>query len=121
MCAKVRSKLAGIITRLLNKNIAKDFIEEFLPRDRYLEIKLQEICSRCPLYGEGNGHSSISPSDRGNIDMCRRRYFGLLLESFIGKPGDRETDWLYSYLKKCEDCLLSEVGNNPTFYMEPGR
>jgi hypothetical protein len=107
MFDKVRIKVANIIPRLLNKNIVKDFVEEFLPKDRYLEIKLREICSQCPLYDKGKGHSSISPSDRGNIDMCRRRYFGLLLQSFVGKPGDEETIWLYSYLKRCEDCLLS--------------
>jgi hypothetical protein len=109
MFGKVRIKVANIITRLFNKRIMKDFVEEFLPRDRYLEIKLQEICSQCPLSGDGRGHRGVSPSDRRDIDMCRRSYFGLLLQSFVGKPGEEETNWLYSYLKRCEDCLLSRV------------
>jgi hypothetical protein len=107
MLDKIRIKVANIITRLFNRKIVKDFVEEFLPRDRYLEIKLREICSQCPLCGDGKGHRGISPSDRRDIDTYRRSYFGLLLQSFVGKPGDEETNWLYSYLKRCEDCLLS--------------
>ena len=107
MFDKVRNKVAGITKRAFNEKSLKDFIYEFLPRDRYLKIKLREICSQCPLYDDGKGHRGVSTSSMGNIDMCRRRYFGLLLQSFVGKPGEEETNWLYSYLNKCEDCLLS--------------
>jgi hypothetical protein len=121
MFDKVRNKVAGITKRAFNRKSVKDFIYEFLPRDRYLEIKLREICSQCPLYGDGKRHRRVSNSDRENIDMCRRRYFGLLLQSFVGKPRDEETNWLYSCLKRCEDCWLSRAGNGRTFYMKSGR
>lgn len=107
MIRRVRAKAAGCVKRIFNKEMVKEFTQEFLPRDRYLELKLQEVCSKCPLHDDTRNHRDLSPSDRGSLDRCRMRYFGLLLQSFLGSPGDEETRWLYSYLKRCELCLLS--------------
>jgi hypothetical protein len=111
MIQKLRTRAAVCVKRLINRQTIKSFVQEFLPRDRYLEPKLQEICSECPLHGGIEVHRGLSPADEASLDGCRMRYFGLLLQSFAGKPGDEETEWLYSYLKKCEECLLSNADN----------
>jgi hypothetical protein len=49
-------------------------------------------------------HDNPTPQDNEKIDECRKQYFGALLQSYLGKAGDQEIDWLYSYLKKCEEC-----------------
>lgn len=46
MFVRVRTIVAEFIKRALNSKIVKDFVVEFLPRDKYLEIKLREICSQ---------------------------------------------------------------------------
>lgn len=112
MINRVRVKATSCAKHIFNKEIVKDFAKEFLPRHRYLELKLEEICSKCPLHDNTRGHQNLSPSDREGLDTCRMRYFGLLLQSFVGKPGDEETKWLYSYLRRCEDCLLSGPDSN---------
>jgi hypothetical protein len=114
MFVKVLTKLATYIKRTLDTKIVKDLVKELLPRDRYLEIKLSEICSQCPLGKDKKGHQSSPLSDSETIDICRKRYFGFLLQSFVGKPGNEETNWLYSYLKRCEDCSLSGAGSGTT-------
>jgi hypothetical protein len=106
------------IKRMFNREIVRDFVNEFLPRDKYLEIKLQEICSQCPLNDGEKGNRNFSEYIMDNIDTCRKRYFGLILRSFVGKPGDEETDRLYSYLKKCEDCLFSRTGVDLFLYVK---
>lgn len=121
MFEKTQTKIVDFARRVLNSEFVKAFTDEFLSRDRYLEIKLEEICSRCPLGDDGKRYSSVFPFDEENIEMCRRKYFGILLKSFIGKPGDTETDWLYSYLKKCESCLLSRMDNTPDCRIFPER
>jgi hypothetical protein len=77
--------------------------------EKALESRLDEICSNCPV--NGNGYRNDSPSiDTKNVDNCRMEYFGQLLQSFVGKPGDDETRKLYSLLKKCEECPSRKVG-----------
>jgi hypothetical protein len=105
--AKARGKAVACARRILNKGIVKDFVQEFLPKDRHLELKLQEVCANCPLHDGTGNHRDLSPSAREDLGRCRMRYFGILLQSFLGSPGDEETEWLFSYLRKCEECLLS--------------
>lgn len=53
----------------------------------------------------GNGDSPELQEDK-KVNECRKRYFAALLQSYLGKPGERETDWLDSHLRKCEACYL---------------
>jgi hypothetical protein len=99
----------------------RDFARGFLPENRYLEIMLEEICSQCPLNDDEKGPRNLSESVMERIDSCRKRYFGLILQSFAGKPGGGETDWLYSYLKRCEECLFSRAGIDLSSYAKAER
>jgi hypothetical protein len=99
----------------------RDFVRGFLPENKYLEIMLEEICSQCPLNDDEKKPRNLSESVMERIDSCRKRYFGFILQSFVGKPGEKETDWLYSYLKRCEDCLFSREGINFSSYAEAKR
>jgi hypothetical protein len=112
MIERVRAKVAGCAKRIFNKEIVNDFTQEFLSTERYLDLKLQETCSACPLRDSTGNHRELSPSDRESLETCRMRYFELLLQSFLGSPGDEETKWLYSCLKRCEDCLQLGVDNS---------
>ena len=95
--------------KIFNSKYIKELFQEFLPKDKYLELKLQEICSQCPLGKNTGDNNSLSPVASQSINDCRMRYFGYLLQSFTGRPGDEETRFLYAYLQKCEECLLSDA------------
>ncbi len=102
-----RGKRKAHAGRILNRQAVKEFFQEFLPGDRCLEVKLEEICSRCPLSKDSQGQREFSPQELAGLDECRMDYFGVLLQSFLGRPGDEETEQLYRYLKLCEGCLLN--------------
>jgi hypothetical protein len=87
--------------RLAKSNFIQDIRRELLPDEEYLEMKLKEICQQCPR----NGGPDTGNTNPQRITECRKRFFGVLLESFVGKPGDTETDYLYAYLESCEKCL----------------
>jgi len=82
----------------------RQFFRGFLSTEELLPLTLQDICRTCPMNGSRESHDNLTPEDREKIEKCRKRYFGALLQSYLGKAGDQETDWLYSYLKKCEEC-----------------
>ncbi|MBN2240043.1 MAG: hypothetical protein JW712_09740 [Dehalococcoidales bacterium] len=103
MINKIRRLTGTAVQRLLHSELTKEFIRGFLPREEYLELKLKEICSRCPL-GSGSPVAGGIFTDE-SVDGCREQYFGCLLQSFVGQPGEEETMTLYSYLRKCEECF----------------
>ncbi|MFQ6122143.1 MAG: hypothetical protein ACE5LA_03680 [Dehalococcoidales bacterium] len=96
------AKRTSILQKL--RGFLRGFFRGFLTTEELLPLTLEDICRVCPMTrGRGN-HSS--PEVQEKMEQCRKRYFAALLQSFLGKPGDYETDWLYSYLKKCEGCYL---------------
>lgn len=112
MPSKYWTSLADSIKHLFVNGFTREFSRSFLDPDRQLEIKLDEICSQCPA-------NSFVPKDNTQtagsevIDNCRMQYFGQLLQSFVGRAGDDETRKLFSYLKKCEDCLTFKTSGTP--------
>jgi hypothetical protein len=95
---------------LFVNGFTKELMWSFIDRDKYLEHTLDEICMNCSLHNTSPGDNG-SEDDLIVIDECRMKYFGKLLQSFVGRPGDDETIKLFSYLKKCEDCLASKTQN----------
>jgi len=112
MIAKMRVKAVDYTRRLINSEVIKDLVREMLPREAYLEQQLQEICAECLLHGDEEEHRKFTPFDWEGLDRCRMRYFEQLLQSFIGRPGSEETKLLYSFMKRCEECLRSSIDNN---------
>jgi hypothetical protein len=99
--------MVNVFKRLFSSSIANDIRMDLLPDDEYVPARLEAICRHCPR--KIRSESRI-PDDtyQKQLDDCRREFFGVLLESFTGKPGDAETNRLYSYLRSCERCLLEE-------------
>jgi hypothetical protein len=100
----------------LKKNSAvsflRNFLSEFLSTRELLPLTTDDICRVCPLNRLGENGRTPDESAVEKIDRCRKRYFATLLQSYLGKPGDEETDWLYSHLKKCEACYLRRFTGN---------
>jgi hypothetical protein len=110
MTTNFLSGMAKSLKPLFVNNVTREFVQSFKAPDDYLELKLNEICSRCPLC-KSTSDNSGSRSIQSRVDKCRMEYFGQLLQSFVGRPGDDETIKLYTYLRKCEDCLDSKMKN----------
>ena len=106
--------VSPLFRRIFNNSFTREFTEGFMDPDDYLELKLKEICTGCPLGPDqnGNGRSVDSPAGVKALDECRKQYFGRLLQSFVGRPGEDETEKLYSLLKKCEECLKTGIEEN---------
>jgi hypothetical protein len=102
--------MAKSLKPLFVNSFTRELAWGFMDCDKYLEHTLDEICSNCSLNNATAG-DNISGLDLHAIDECRMKYFGKLLQSFVGRPGDDETTKLYTYLKKCEDCLASKLKN----------
>jgi hypothetical protein len=102
--------MAKSLKPLFVNNFTREFARSFKDPDDYLELKLNEICSQCP-FNQTKPDNNNSGSNISIVDECRKEYFGQLLQSFVGRPGDDETIKLYSYLRKCEDCLSSKKKN----------
>lgn len=98
------------IRPLFINDFTREFFRGFMDPDKLLETRLDEICSRCPL-GTAVKKNGIPDFDLQVVDNCRMEFFGQLLQSFVGRPGDDETRKLFTCLKKCEDCLASKVNN----------
>ena len=110
MTHKVITGVAKFLKPLFKNGFTREFTRSFMDPDVSLELQLNEICSNCPLHtttGDDNG----SGLDMIAVDVCRREYFGQLLQSFVGRPGDDETMKLFAYLRKCEDCVASKLKN----------
>jgi len=102
--------MAKSIKPLFVNNVTREFVRNFKDPDDYLELKLNEICSQCPLNKTTSDNNGSEP-DLSKVDECRMEYFGRLLQSFVGRSGDDETIKLYTYLRKCEDCFDSKIEN----------
>jgi hypothetical protein len=85
----------------------RNFLKGFLSTRGLLPLTIEDVCRVCPLSHDGKSGSEPDESVTEKVDRCRKRYFATLLQSYLGKPGDEETDWLYSHLKKCEACYLN--------------
>lgn len=108
MTTKVFTDIAKSIKPLFINNFTRDFARSFKNPDDSLELKLNEICSQCPFNQTKPGNNN-SGSNLSLVDECRKEYFGQLLQSFVGRPGDDETRKLFSYFRKCEECLFSKM------------
>lgn len=105
---KLRPKINAYLKRVFSKESVKGYLRGFLSTEELLEITLEEICSACPMNRSAASHQKQVAPDREKINECRQRYFAALLQSYLGKPGSEETKWLYSYLKRCEECRFRE-------------
>ncbi|MBN2074204.1 MAG: hypothetical protein JW762_01500 [Dehalococcoidales bacterium] len=108
MTHKFITGVTKLLKPLFVNGFTREFTRSFMDPDVNLELQLNEICSNCPLHttaADDNG----SGLDLIAVDVCRMKYFGQLLQSFVGRPGDDETIKLYAYLKKCEDCITSKL------------
>jgi hypothetical protein len=109
------------IPEMLKKSSAvsflRDFMRGFLSTKELLPLTIEDVCRVCPLSRFDENGNGCDASALERIDTCRKRYFATLLQSYLGKPGDEETDWLYSHLKKCESCYLGMLMD--TGEMEP--
>lgn len=108
MTTNIFTSMAKSIKPLFVNNFTREFAQSFQDPDDYLELKLNEICSRCPL-DKTRLENNNSGSELNLVDECRMEYFGRLLQSFVGRPGEDETRKLFSYFKKCEECLSSKM------------
>ncbi len=111
MAKKILADLTQTLKPLFVNSFTKEFTRSFMDRDEYLELKLSEICSGCPL-DRNSEYNDTSVLDSKVIDDCRMEYFGQLLQSFVGRSGDDETRKLFSYFKKCEECLSANMHKN---------
>jgi len=100
------SRIIIMLKRIWSSTAVRGFFRGFLSTEKLLPLTLEDICQTCPMGSNRASHNNPVPQGNERIDECRKRYFAALLQSFLGKPGDYETDWLYSYLKKCEGCYL---------------
>ncbi len=100
------TQITNILKRISLSATLREFQREFLSTEKLLSLTIEDICRVCPMTNfRGNGGSPELQEDK-KVDECRKRYFAALLQSYLGKPGERETDWLDSYLRKCEACYL---------------
>lgn len=98
------TQITNILKRISLSKTLREFQRGFLSTEELLPLTIEDICRICPSFG-GNGGSPELQEDK-KVDECRKRYFAALLQSYLGKPGERETDWLDSHLRKCEACYL---------------
>jgi hypothetical protein len=110
---QLRSKVTDGLKGAFGKEGMKDFVRGFLPTEELLEISLKEICLACPANHGVQDYHKLSVSDKKKLDACRKSFFAVLLQSYLGKPGNEETELLYSYLKKCEECLFLGSSGSP--------
>ena len=92
------------ITNILKRISLSAILRGFLSTEELLPLTIEDICRICPSFG-GNGGSPELQDDK-KVNECRKRYFAALLQSYLGKPGERETDWLDFHHRKCEACYL---------------
>jgi hypothetical protein len=110
MTTKVFSGIARSLKPLFINDFTREFAQSFKDPDDALESKLDEICSQCPFNRTRPDNNGSGP-DLSIVNECRKEYFGQLLQSFVGRPGDDETKKLFSYFRKCEKCLFSKMNN----------
>ena len=98
------NRIRSIEKRIPSSQKIGHFFRGFFTTEKLLPLTLEDICQVCPAAnGRGNNNN---PEIHEKVSQCRKRYFAALLYSFLGKPGGQESDWLYSYLEKCEGCYL---------------
>jgi len=100
------TQITNILKRISLSATLREFQRGFLSTEELLPLTLEDICRICPMTSFGGNGDSPELQDDKKVDECRKRYFAALLQSYLGKPGERETDWLDSHLRKCEACYL---------------
>ena len=116
------TQITNMLKRISLSTTLREFQRGFLSTKELLPLTLEDICRICPMSGIKGNSSNPELQDNKKIDQCRKRYFAALLQSYLGKPGERETDWLYSHLGRCEACYLRKfVGADTEVLLEAGR
>jgi hypothetical protein len=105
------------LRQILSSTSLREFFRGFLSTEKWLALTLKDTCHACPASSRRAGRYDSVPQDDEKIEECRKRYFAALLQSYLGKPGDQETDWLYSYLRRCEECSFHRfAGGEPVVF-----
>lgn len=116
------TQIRNVLKRISLSRSLREFFRGFLSTEELLPLTLEDICRICPMSSSRGNTGNPEMQDNKKVDECRKRYFAALLQSYLGKPGDQETDWLYSYARKCEGCYLRRfIGADTEALLKVGR
>lgn len=102
------TEVRSAIGRIWTSEALKGFRRGFLIDAERILLELGDVCQACPARQRQTNRKGAALPGSEQVDAYRKRYFAILLHSYVGKAGSDEIDRLYSQLKTCEECWLGK-------------